>query len=77
LSELFFFDFLKQVCLKIDSKKKASGESPARRERPKKLFFFPLMNMYAIRHSKILQYLIESQLIFDNIIFGTAGELKQ
>jgi len=34
LSELFFFDFADNKYSLLDSKKKASGESPARRERP-------------------------------------------
>jgi len=37
LSELFFFDSKEGNYLLLDSKKKASGESPSRRERHEKL----------------------------------------
>jgi len=40
LCELFFFDLQMDVSLRYDAKKKASGESPARRERPKKTLLF-------------------------------------
>jgi len=36
LSEFFFFGFMNGSCDEDDPKKKTSGESPARRETPKK-----------------------------------------